>query len=415
MSIELKLDEENDEKENNNLINNSKEHKWKELLYELFYEIKSELLGCKIEIDEEEYQENLKIITIPILINYIHDSIKILIKKKIEDFKKEQKYKQNKYNLELDKINTQLLLDERTQYENIIIKLESKERNLTKKIFQDKLQRDAMENKIGEYIEMEEEFEEMKTKLKYEEGRFLDNDRKDNEILIIRTENSNLKKTLMKLENKIKNLENDKLNNNKTINKLNQEIKKLKLKLEDFEKQNEMLKAHYINININNVTGGNNKNGILQNNINNIDFKDENIFSKKNNINNKIFPYKKIKNKFFKDRPRNADILCSTRNESLERTQSDLLNKYFIGNKINLNNNIGLNNSSLKVNYFPSGNNQLGNSHKKENNRIPLFTNRNYLNNFNISKKIISTGRNSGIRSNSTNINGNMNKQINFI
>ena len=40
MSIELK----SEEKEK--FI--AKEHKWKELLYELFYEIKSELLGCKI-------------------------------------------------------------------------------------------------------------------------------------------------------------------------------------------------------------------------------------------------------------------------------------------------------------------------------------------------------------------------------
>ena len=32
------------------------EHKWKELLYNLFYEIKSEILGTKIEIEEEEYQ-----------------------------------------------------------------------------------------------------------------------------------------------------------------------------------------------------------------------------------------------------------------------------------------------------------------------------------------------------------------------
>ena len=48
-----------------------------------------------------------------------------------------------------------------------------------------------MENKIEEYMEMEDEFEEMKTKLKYEDGRFLKNDRKDNEIIIIRGENSN--------------------------------------------------------------------------------------------------------------------------------------------------------------------------------------------------------------------------------
>ena len=37
----------------------------------------------------------------------------------------------------------------------------------------------------------------MKEKLKYEEGTFLDNDRKDHEILILRAENSNLKKPIV--------------------------------------------------------------------------------------------------------------------------------------------------------------------------------------------------------------------------
>ena len=72
MSSQLKSDEEKDE-------NKLNEHKWKEMLYELFYEIKSELLGCKIEIDEEEFQQNIKQITIPKLVDYLHDSIQILI------------------------------------------------------------------------------------------------------------------------------------------------------------------------------------------------------------------------------------------------------------------------------------------------------------------------------------------------
>ena len=74
------------ESESNSLIEekNNSEHKWKELLYNLFYEIKSEILGTKIEIDEDEYRENIKKITIPKLIAYIHDSIQILISTKIE-------------------------------------------------------------------------------------------------------------------------------------------------------------------------------------------------------------------------------------------------------------------------------------------------------------------------------------------
>ena len=109
----------------------SKEHKWKELLYELFYEIKSELLGCKIEIDEEEFQQNIKQITIPKLVDYLHDSIQILIKKKMEDAKKEQK----KYDIQYytNNVNNILNIDEKSQYENLIRKLESKERRRQRK------------------------------------------------------------------------------------------------------------------------------------------------------------------------------------------------------------------------------------------------------------------------------------------
>ena len=75
MSDEIKTEEKEKEKFF------SKEYKWKDMLYELFYEIKSEILGCKIEMDEDEYEEKVKSITIPKLVDYLHDSIKILIKK----------------------------------------------------------------------------------------------------------------------------------------------------------------------------------------------------------------------------------------------------------------------------------------------------------------------------------------------
>ena len=213
----LELDKSQEYNHNNSSRSKSKyqkkEHKWKELLYNLFYEIKSEILNTKLEIEEDEYQENINTTTIPQLMNYIHDSIQILLKKKIEDSKEEQKEIDKKYYLEKNskkgenqnKINiedTNFL-----EYESIIKNLESKQRILTKNVFQQKLQIDAMENKIEEYMEMEDEFEEMKTKLKYEDGRFLNNDRKDNEILIIRGENSILKNEINKLEEKVKSLE----------------------------------------------------------------------------------------------------------------------------------------------------------------------------------------------------------------
>ena len=152
-------------------------------------------MNAKIEIEEDEYQENINSTSIPQLVNYLHDSIQILLRKKIDDSKEEQKELDKKFYLETNiikdlKINEDII----SKYENIIKHLESKQRYLTKINFQQKLQIDAMENKIEEYMEMEDEFEEMKTKLKYEDGRFLNNDRKDNEIIILRGENSILKK-----------------------------------------------------------------------------------------------------------------------------------------------------------------------------------------------------------------------------
>ena len=430
MSIELNLNS----KENENNVNkkadkyNNKEYKWKELLYELFYEIKSEILGCKIEIEEEEYQENVKAITIPKLVNYIHDSIQILIQKKVEDSKKEQNEEDEKYYSIINNQNSNISLnkDEKFQYENIIKKLEAKERILTKLNFQHRLQKDAMENKIGEYMEMEEEFEEMKTKLKYEDGRFLNNDRKDNEIIIIRGENSNLKKSIKKLEQDISKLENDRDKKKAVINMYEKEIKELKKKLEEVQKQNEILNAHSINININNVTGTNNKNNLMHNNnINHINnnsgkysfncshelnsgYNKEEMISRKNIDNkNKYFPYQKIKAKMINSKNNSGEIMSCTRNESSEKAKADFFNKYFNGNKITKN-NMHLNNSCVKVNHFPLGNN---NGRSNNNSYMPFF-NRNM--NYGIMKKIISSGGNNSSRSTSTKIKGKTHRDINY-
>ena len=266
-----------------------KEHKWKELLYNLFYEIKSEIINSKIEIEEDEYQENINSTTIPQLVNYIHDSIQILLKKKIEDTKEEQKELDKKFYLNTNLISCEDNKEKKFQnffeYENIIRNLESKQRILTKNYFQQKLQIDAMENKIEEYMEMEDEFEEMKTKLKYEDGRFLNNDRKDNEILIIRGENSILKTEINKLEEKVKSLEEIINTKEKKIEEINKELEKMKNK---FEQKNETTNiSPSININIRNVHSNSN------NDINN---ETENSNLKKNNYNpNRIRKNKKIK------------------------------------------------------------------------------------------------------------------------
>ena len=414
MSIELKLEEKE--------VSPSKEHKWKELLYELFYEIKSEILGCKIEIEEEEYQENVRAITIPKLVDYLHDSIQILIKKKIDDTKLEQKKRDKRYYT--NNINTPIGINEKEQYENIIRKLESKERVLSKLIFQNKLQKDVMENKISEYMEMEEEFEEMKTKLKYEEGRFLKNDRKDNEIIIIRGENSNLKQSIKKSEEKINESEKDKQNKNKMINELQEDMKKFKVKLKDLQKQNDILNAHSINININNLSGNNtNKNANSYNTNHNNNNKNNNISTpglispsskEENNFSkNKMMYFQKINKKLVNNKLIKAEALNNTRNESLERTKSELLNKYFMNNKINNNNNMLLNNSSIKINSFQYGTNKQINLNNRNDYPIPIFSNRMNMNNYSVIRKSIIPGTNSS-RSNSTKIKEKSNKIINY-
>ena len=428
----LELDNSQEYNHNNSSRSKSKyqkkEHKWKELLYNLFYEIKSEILNTKLEIEEDEYQENINTTTIPQLVNYIHDSIQILLKKKIEDSKEEQKEIDKKYYLEKNskkgenqnKINiedTNFL-----EYESIIKNLESKQRILTKNVFQQKLQIDAMENKIEEYMEMEDEFEEMKTKLKYEDGRFLNNDRKDNEILIIRGENSILKNEINKLEEKVKSLEEEVNKKELKIEEINKELKNLKNKFD--EKQNEANTAPSININISNVHSNsniNNNNNEI-NNMNNNETEGGNLIKKNiynpnrnssNFITNSKFFYnyvneqisinnkkntfsskkkkektekmnhknyyrnktskdkkllsQKIKTKLLNNKNNICDLLSTTRNESLDRAKQDLLNKYLIGIKGNKN-IMNLNNSCMKVNsltgkiyYKKSGNNNMNN------------------------------------------------------
>ncbi len=58
--------------------------------------------------------------------------------------------------------------------------------------------------KLNAYMAIEDVYEELREKVKYNNGRFLNNERKDNEIIILRKENSSLKKDITKFELKIK-------------------------------------------------------------------------------------------------------------------------------------------------------------------------------------------------------------------
>lgn len=101
-----------------------------------------------------------------------------------------------------------------------------------------------MEKQIKDYKEMEESFEQMKEKYKYPEGKYLENEIKDNEILIIRAENTNLK-------NVINQLEKDKMND-ETESKNDKEINNVKNQIELSQSKGGTSELTLKNINSNN-------------------------------------------------------------------------------------------------------------------------------------------------------------------
>ena len=413
---------ENDSNSYSNKKKNS-EHKTKELLYNLYYEIKSEILGSKIEIDEDEYQENINKISIPKLITYIHDSIQILITSKIELTKTQQRIEDEKFFLNLEQ--NPISISEKKGYENIIRKLEEKERYLTKIQFQDKLQKEAMENKINEYMDMEDEFEEMKTKLKYEDGRFLNNDRKDNEIIIIRSENSKLKNTVDELENEINKLKNTISEQTKKIDSLKEEIEKLNnrnsemhrllLENEDInhnlnltERYTKNRASNYLNIVSDSKEPKDNNNSVKYYKYQRMNLQSthynkikKKIYSKKKSEGNKTSNNneKKSTKENTNANMNSNDILSSTRNEYTQKLKPKL-NKYFSGTNVNKAGNKSCNKKNKgNVNQYL----QMNNSHLIYGKYTYLFGgNKNNINNLYSVKKIIANSSMKGLRPNSS-------------
>ena len=90
-------------------------------------------------------------------------------------------------------------------YEQLIQKTEMQLRFHIKNEYMLKLQKDALEHKIKNLLIRDEEYEKLKqlTNVIVENGHFILNDRKENEIIILKAENSNLKKAINKFEKEI--------------------------------------------------------------------------------------------------------------------------------------------------------------------------------------------------------------------
>ena len=111
-------------------------------------------------------------------------------------------------------------------YEPLLQKSENRIRFLTRMHHQFLLQKEAFEQKILFLLRKEKEYEKLKemTGASIENGEVICPNRKENEILILRAENSNLKRQISKMEKTIKEKEKKELEIKKEKNKLTKKI-----------------------------------------------------------------------------------------------------------------------------------------------------------------------------------------------
>lgn len=264
----------------------------KEDLYMLYLELKETLTSKNISLSKDQLSEAINTTSVNIIIEYIREMINILINIK---FPKKEEIIINRTKDEKDR--------EISQMENQIRKLEYDIKFLLQKEFQNKIKRDTLEMKVNSYMEMENEFEELKEKVKYQGGEFLNNERKDNEIIILRQENGILKKEIEKHEINNKKYESKIKSEQETIQDLTNQISLLnkkvsKLELLTSQKENSIQpntnNSSSINININNNGNSSSKWIIKQENQDHHNNNNNNNYNS-NNPNYNSFTNYKIK------------------------------------------------------------------------------------------------------------------------
>lgn len=190
----------------------------KQELYSLFDEITAKVKRTNTNIIRRDFSNNVSSIKMSQLINYIKEMMNILLHQKSNDL-----------NNLLFATRMKLSKDEAMEYEIMLQHYEANERKLIRQNYILMTIREIHQNRLKKYYQMEKEFIEMKSKFKYEESRFWREERKDNEVIIIRAENGILKKTIADLEAKCN-------MNDKAIKELNDTISELRLELIEIKK-----------------------------------------------------------------------------------------------------------------------------------------------------------------------------------
>jgi len=175
------------------------------------------------------------------------------------------------------------LYKEKFQMCNYILKLENDIRKNTKEILENKVEKELYLFKLQKFSQINKEYEKLKDKVKYKKGKFLNDDKKENEIFILRQENSNLKSEISKLQEKINEYKINKIvNNNIIINSYNKKY------TSNITKNRSKTKSHKHMLN----TSYNNSKKIINKNLNK-----ENDMNKTMNI----FYKEKTKNRVIKN------------------------------------------------------------------------------------------------------------------
>ena len=168
------------------------------------------------------------------------------------------------------------------QYESMLLRDEQTIRILYKNMLINDLNEDSMEERIKILLIKEKEYELVKEKTgaNVYNGKLIYNDHKDNEIFILKEENSKLKKLISRYEKIIS-------DKKKIIDNLTLQISKLKKKIQNLKTNiNNKKIIHVPNVSIN--LGDKNSHSNINSNVNNCNIIKNTYNKKDRNHNNKI-------------------------------------------------------------------------------------------------------------------------------
>ena len=242
-----------------------------------------------------------------------------------------------------------------SQYESSLRKNEQHIRSLYSDIFNLKIKNIFLENNIEVLLKKEKEYRLVKEKtgIYVENGAIVYNDRKENEIFILRKENSTLKNVITNTEKELNELKDkykaDKKMYETKISKLNHKLEQLKLKIKQNNHKVKNKSYSSLNTNSNNITTPNlklnfsiNNNSVSKgyNNSRPKTNRENNNINNSNIANNDVNKYNNKYNKYFESFILNPKEKKTNKNTITYERQNSSLNSCQSSAHFNLKNKI---------------------------------------------------------------------------